>query len=210
MEKKYPFPVFVLPQSIKFKLNGKTNHKELFTVYNPYGFAIKYKIYSTCSFKYSISDPEGEIQPDSSVDIIVRHNAPTISNCGTIDKFRINTCDIITEKITGRKSIEVILLECEDEIATESSARRTDSSSREQMREHNILVSKKSFVFIATIAAIAMLVWLPLKDTGEKHDSLPDYLHLTCISKIAVSFLIGAISTYHLFSFHNHNRALTM
>lgn len=56
-------------------------------------------VYSTCSFKYSISDPEGEIQPDSSVDIIVRHNAPTISNCGTIDKFRINTCDIITEKV---------------------------------------------------------------------------------------------------------------
>lgn len=54
--------------------------------------------------KYSVIDPEGSIGPHMLVDIVIRHNSPTASNCNVTDKFRISMQDHTTKQVPSFKS----------------------------------------------------------------------------------------------------------
>lgn len=44
-------------------------------------------------------DPEGSIGPHMLVDIVIRHTAPTQTNCNVTDKFRISMQDHSTQQV---------------------------------------------------------------------------------------------------------------
>ena len=59
----------------------------------------------TAPNKYTVVDPEGSIKPQCCIDIVVRHNATTPSNCNVTDKFRIQMQDYTTKQVTLNFSI---------------------------------------------------------------------------------------------------------
>ncbi|CAH0754142.1 unnamed protein product [Bemisia tabaci] len=103
-------PFFVFPSSLTFYLEDRTSHKQILTLYNPYEFPIRFKVLCTRSKNYSVVDSEGLIKSLNRIDIVVRHNAPTIANCGVIDKFRIQMIDATTRQVIGKKDVIATLI----------------------------------------------------------------------------------------------------
>ncbi|XP_050437206.1 motile sperm domain-containing protein 1-like [Adelges cooleyi] len=110
----YKVPVFVSPQSLTFSLDDKTSHRQIITLFNPYDFPVKFKVFCTCTKKYTVVEPEGSINASSRVDIVVRHNAPAPAFCDIKDKFRIQMQYYTTKKVIGHKDVETILLRSSD------------------------------------------------------------------------------------------------
>jgi hypothetical protein len=51
-----------------FISDDPTTFSQVLTVYNPYDFAVRYKVLCTAPTKYSIAEPQGEIRAQHSVD----------------------------------------------------------------------------------------------------------------------------------------------
>ncbi|XP_075227801.1 motile sperm domain-containing protein 1-like [Lycorma delicatula] len=111
-------PVFVFPYSINFYLEDKATHKQILTVYNPYECAVLFKVLCTAPKKYTVVDPEGSIKPQSCIDIVVRHNVVSPSNCNVTDKFRIQMRDCITKQMIGKRDVTATLLSGDKERST--------------------------------------------------------------------------------------------
>lgn len=111
-------PVFVFPYSINFYLEDKATHKQVLTLYNPYECAVLFKVLCTAPKKYTVVDPEGSIKPQSCIDIVVRHNIVSPSNCNVTDKFRIQMRDCITKQVIGRRDVTATLLSGDRERST--------------------------------------------------------------------------------------------
>ncbi|XP_001950125.2 motile sperm domain-containing protein 1 [Acyrthosiphon pisum] len=103
-------PVFVSPQSLTFSLEDKQSHRQIITLFNPYDFPVRFKVFCTCTKKYTVVEPEGSISASSRVDIVVRHNAPAPAFCDIRDKFRIQMQYYTTKKVIGYKDVETILV----------------------------------------------------------------------------------------------------
>ncbi|KAL5236373.1 hypothetical protein ACI65C_003783 [Semiaphis heraclei] len=107
-------PVFVSPQSLTFSLEDKPSHRQIITLFNPYDFPVRFKVFCTCTKKYTVVEPEGSINASSRVDIVVRHNAPAPAFCDIRDKFRIQMQYYTTKKVIGHKDVETILVRSSD------------------------------------------------------------------------------------------------
>lgn len=60
---------------------------------------IIFSVMCTAPNKYTVVDPEGSIKPQCCIDIVLRHNATTSSNCHVTDKFRIQMQDLTTKQV---------------------------------------------------------------------------------------------------------------
>ncbi|KAL1123109.1 hypothetical protein AAG570_002197 [Ranatra chinensis] len=102
-------PVFVFPPEVKFYVSDQTTHKKVLTLYNPYDFAVRFKVLCTSPNKYTVVDPDGSIKPRCCVDIVVRHNAVSLANSNVTDKFRIQMQDHATKQVIGRRDVPATL-----------------------------------------------------------------------------------------------------
>ncbi|XP_006817193.1 motile sperm domain-containing protein 1-like, partial [Saccoglossus kowalevskii] len=109
-------PVFVFPTELVFYADDKSSHKQVLTVYNPYEFALKFKVLSTSPKKYVVVDAEGTIKPGNCVDIVIRHADFREALIGSRDKFRLNIYEHGQKKIIGKKDIPAILIASSGEI----------------------------------------------------------------------------------------------
>ncbi|XP_057654003.1 motile sperm domain-containing protein 1-like [Diorhabda carinulata] len=125
-------PVFVFPNCLKFYVGTKSSHKQIMTLYNLYDFTVRFRILSTAPSKYAVTEAEGTIGPHMSVDIIIRHVSPIITNCNITDKFRISMQDNTTKEFIGKRDIEAVLLSGEVEnISNDGDFENLPSSDRE-------------------------------------------------------------------------------
>lgn len=95
-------PVFVFPASLVFYADDQSSQKQVMTLYNPYDFALRFKVLSTAPRKYVVLDAEGTIKPRCCIDIVVRHNAILPCNYGVVDKFRVQMSE--PSSVVGRRS----------------------------------------------------------------------------------------------------------
>ncbi|XP_073991862.1 motile sperm domain-containing protein 1-like [Rhodnius prolixus] len=102
-------PVFAFPSSVDFYLGSQSTYKRVVTLYNPYEFAVRFKVYCTAPDKYIVVDPEGSIKPMCQIDLVFRHNALIPANCNVTDKFRIQLQDHATKQVIGKKDIPATL-----------------------------------------------------------------------------------------------------
>jgi len=82
-------PVFVFPSSLSFYADDSSSFKQILTLYNPYDFGVRFKVFSTAPHKYTVVDPEGVIKPRCYVDIVVRINDVSSPKQSRPDEFRI-------------------------------------------------------------------------------------------------------------------------
>ncbi|TWW55831.1 Motile sperm domain-containing protein 1 [Takifugu flavidus] len=102
-------PVFVFPTELVFYGDDQTSHKQVLTLYNPYEFALKFKVLCTSPNKYTVVDATGAVKPQCCVDIVIRHRDVRACHYGVYDKFRLQVSEQSQRKALGRKEVTATL-----------------------------------------------------------------------------------------------------
>ncbi|XP_074134028.1 motile sperm domain-containing protein 1 isoform X1 [Sminthopsis crassicaudata] len=131
-------PVFVFPTELIFYADDQSTHKQVLTLYNPYEFALKFKVLCTTPNKYVVVDAAGAVKPQCCVDIVIRHRDVRACHYDVIDKFRLQVSEQSQRKALGRKEIIATLLPSAKEQRKEVEEKRikehlTESVFLEQM-----------------------------------------------------------------------------
>ncbi|XP_011500074.1 PREDICTED: motile sperm domain-containing protein 1-like [Ceratosolen solmsi marchali] len=194
-------PVFVFPQNITFYLDDQSTHKQILTLYNPYDFPVKFKIFCTAPNKYVVVDPEGTIKARSCVDIVVRHIALSLLNC-TIDKFRIQMLEYPNKQIIGKREVEAKVVsgipEPLEKVTPEPELFQQIPSTGKNQQSYALMTHNKSVTrdtnYVALLAGIICIAGLLLPTEGERNLRIPDYLHLSIHLKLILSFVLGMVT----------------
>lgn len=197
-------PVFVFPTSLTFYADDQTSHKQVLTLYNPYDFALKFKVFSTTPRKYVVVDAEGTIKPHCCIDIVIRHNLILPSNYGVTDKFRIQMAEYGHRQVIGKKDIPSTLLAMKPDVSSSSGDIEhfeqllSPSMSHTQAQQYSIggprtVHGGTSPNLIVVFAAIICIAALMLPTEGEEH-SLPSYLRLSVPLKLIFAYTLGLVT----------------
>ncbi|RZC33113.1 motile sperm domain-containing protein 1-like [Asbolus verrucosus] len=191
-------PVFVYPTELIFYIANQVTHKQLLTLYNPYDFPVKYQVFANTTDRYGVVDPKGTIAAHSYVDLLVRHNAPTQSNCHTRDKFMITMQDATTNQILGKRCVLATLLPGDKDSSIDESSHSSytaceSSPVRERTRTNEPEASVKQY-FIALSVVFIIVLLLPTKCDEREESSIPAYLHIAVPIKVIVSYVLGLIT----------------
>nr|CAD7262260.1 unnamed protein product [Timema shepardi] len=183
-------PVFVYPTPITFYLEDQTTHKQVLTLYNPYEFAIRFKVLCTAPSRYTVVDPEGSIRPRCCIDIVLRHNAVLPANCNVTDKFRVQMQNHATKKVIGKQDVSATLLP----------GKPTGSLSETEVFQH--LPSRVDYPdsariqtpnHIVVVAAVVCIVALLLPTQGDEDSRFPSYLYLTSHLKLIFAYVLACL-----------------
>ncbi|KAG7302034.1 hypothetical protein JYU34_013489 [Plutella xylostella] len=207
------FPVFVFPVSLEFYLSARHTHKQLLTLYNPYDFAVNFKVLCTSPNKFTVIDPEGVIAPQSCIDIVVRYTQPSVAHCSTTEKFRITMYDRNTQQALGKRDIPTKLIEGEPLSShpesmsdsfhplltkpvamkpVEETTRVTSCNHPHNMRQRE--QQPVNVVAVAvSICCIAALL-LPTQPETVVETQWPEWLHIGSNLKLVFSFVLGLVS----------------
>ncbi|XP_064615138.1 LOW QUALITY PROTEIN: motile sperm domain-containing protein 1-like [Liolophura sinensis] len=200
-------PVFVFPTSLTFYSDDQSSHKQVVTLYNPYDFAIRFKVLCTAPRKYSVVDSEGTIKPRCCVDIVVRHTDICINHEGIRDKFRIHVSEHGQKKVLGRKDVLSVLLPTREKTPPpeehfESLPPMSMSPGHSQqplVHRHTpgrpLPVASGPGVLVVCIGMVCIAaLMLPGPTQGEKNTSLPEYLHLSLHQKLIAAYILGLVT----------------
>lgn len=194
-------PIFVFPQSINFYLDDQTTHKQVLTLYNPYEFAVRFKVMCTAPNKYTVVDPEGSIKPQCCIDIVVRHNATTSSNCNITDKFRIQMQDLTTKQVIGKRDVTARLVPGIHDTASERDRDNFQQmplvSGAQSPQQQQYLVrdgrSGRTAApnYVALAVGVVCCVALMLPTEGDKS---PAPFHLSVNFKLVLAYVLGLVT----------------
>ncbi|XP_012529642.1 motile sperm domain-containing protein 1 [Monomorium pharaonis] len=196
-------PIFVFPQSITFHLEDQSTHKQVLTLYNPYEFAVKFRVLCTAPYKYQVVDPEGVIKASSCVDIVIRHTAVSVTNCNIVDKFRIQMYEYPNKQVIGKRDVEAKLLPGVMETAGRATPdpdifQQLPVNENRQQEPYAIISRNKAIDrgtnYVALIAGLICIIGLLLPTEGEQNHRLPEYLHLSVNFKLIFSFVLGMVA----------------
>ncbi|EDM13253.1 motile sperm domain containing 3, isoform CRA_a [Rattus norvegicus] len=103
-------PVLVFPPDLVFRADQRSGPRQLLTLYNPTGTALRFRVLCTAPAKYTVFDAEGYVKPQSCIDIVIRHVAPIPSHYDVQDRFRIELSEEGAEgRVVGRKDVTSVL-----------------------------------------------------------------------------------------------------
>ncbi|CAF0718542.1 unnamed protein product [Adineta steineri] len=194
-------PFFCSSNSLLFYLDDSNTFSQVLTLYNPYDFAVRYKVLCTAPRIYSIAESQGEIRPQHSVDTIVRllDTSSSSSNQNVAHKIRIQYFDRRKpQDLLGKRDITCTILSYKpseenfDEESNHSSSRiRTATITNiSQQETRDPLV-----IFILSILGVLCALILILPDNENKLNThLPTYLHMTTNSKVIASYILGLLT----------------
>ncbi|KAJ1522361.1 hypothetical protein ONE63_002653 [Megalurothrips usitatus] len=194
-------PVFVFPQSIAFYLDDQTTHKQVLTLYNPYDFAVRFKVMCTAPNKYTVVDPEGSIKPQCCIDIVVRHNATTPSNCNITDKFRIQMQDHVTKQLIGKRDVTARLVQGTHDTSSERDRDNfqqlpiVSGGQSPQQQQYLVREGRPGRAgtpnYVAVAVGVLCCVALMLPTEGDRISSP---LHLSVNFKLVLAYVLGLVT----------------
>ncbi|KAM7389416.1 hypothetical protein PAMP_023397 [Pampus punctatissimus] len=196
-------PVFVFPTELVFYADEQTSHKKVLTLYNPYEFALKFKVLCTAPNKYTVVDATGAVKPQCCVDIVIRHRDVRACHYGVYDKFRLQVSEQSQRKALGRKEVTATL---------RPSASQEPSSPRPQDEERRIKELTDSEFFeqtafqtesrpvaggpslLTVLLGLVCMAALMLPTLGEQESTVPVYLHLSVNKKLVAAYVLGLLT----------------
>lgn len=197
-------PVFVYPTPITFYLDDQTSHKQVLTLYNPYEFPIRFRVLCTAPNKYTVVDPEGSIRPRCCIDIVVRHNAVSPSNCNITDKFRVQMQNHSTRQVIGKQDVAATLMQGKPSSnALDSSEEflRLPANPSSIHHQFGLVRDSRQVVgryqtpnYVVLLAAIVCIGALLLPTQGDQGTAIPIYLHLSSNLKLIFAYVLGMVT----------------
>ncbi|XP_063288101.1 motile sperm domain-containing protein 1 isoform X1 [Pelobates fuscus] len=197
-------PVFVFPTELIFYADDQSTHKQVLTLYNPYEFALTFKVLCTSPSKYIAAETTGAVKPQCCVDIVIRHKDVRASHFGVVDKFRLYVFEQSQKKTLGRKEVIATLLpSAKGQQHKEEEEKRFKN---EHMAEH-VFHEHKPYkpdvgsppsgpsllvVFLIIICTAALM----LPTLGDIESMVPLYLHLSVRMKLVAAYVLGLITMY--------------
>lgn len=196
-------PVFVFPQSLTFYADEQSSHKQVLTVYNPYEFALRFKVLCTAPSRYTVVDSDGVIKPRCCIDIVIRHIdvQPDITQQ---DKFRLHIFEHGLQKVIGKKEIMAVLQpsrterqqKTKEQPSTRRGTRRIGGSSVtvEQFTDSGFGGQQGPSLWVIMMAVFCIIaLMLPLEGDRQRSE-LPQYLLLSVNQKLLAAFILGLIT----------------
>ncbi|RLW02628.1 hypothetical protein DV515_00007157 [Chloebia gouldiae] len=195
-------PVFVFPTELIFYADDQSTHKQVLTLYNPYEFALKFKVLCTTPNKYAVVDATGAVKPQCCVDIVIRHRDVRASYYGVIDKFRLQVSEQSQRKALGKKEIIATLLPSakEQQQQKEEEEKRIKEHLAESVFFEQTLCQPENrtassgpsllTVFLGVVCVAALM----LPTLGEMESLVPLYLHLSVNQKLVAAYVLGLIT----------------
>ncbi|KAK7790877.1 hypothetical protein R5R35_010745 [Gryllus longicercus] len=199
-------PVFVYPQQIAFYLDDQSTHKHIITLYNPYDFTIRFRVLCTAPNKYTVVDPEGAIRSHNCIDIVVRHNAVSPTNCNITDKFRIQMRNYTTRQVIGKQDVPATLLPGKPIVIATSTNdpeefQKLPKATASVQQQFGLVRDQRAVPgriqtpnYIVVTAALICIGALLLPTQGEKESRIPVYLHLTINLKLIFAYVLGLVT----------------
>lgn len=197
-------PVFVFPTELVFYADDQTSHKQVLTLYNPYEFALKFKVLCTAPNKYNVVDATGAVKPQCCVDIVIRHRDVRACHFGVYDRFRLQVSEQSQRKALGRKEVSATL---------RPSAAQDPSSPRPQDDERKLKepMSESEFFeqtsyqtesrpvaggpsLLTVLLGLVCMAALMLPTLGEQETTVPVYLHLSVNKKLVAAYVLGLLT----------------
>ncbi|CAL1614113.1 unnamed protein product [Knipowitschia caucasica] len=195
-------PVFVFPTELVFYADDQSSHKQVLTLYNPYEFALKFKVLCTAPNKYNVVDATGAVKPQCCVDIVIRHRDVRSCHFGVYDKFRLQVSEQSQRKALGRKEVTATLRPSsahdpptprppDEERRKEHSA---DSEFYEQTYHAEPRPSAGGPSLLTVLLGLVCMAALMLPTLGENESSVPLYLHLSVNKKLVAAYVLGLLT----------------
>ncbi|XP_030595359.1 motile sperm domain-containing protein 1 isoform X2 [Archocentrus centrarchus] len=197
-------PVFVFPTELVFYADEQSSHKQVLTLYNPYEFALKFKVLCTAPNKYTVVDATGAVRPQCCVDIVIRHRDVRACHYGVYDKFRLQVSEQSQRKALGRKEVTATL---------RPSASQEPPSPRPQDEERRITEQFGDGEFfeqtafqtesrpvaggpslLTVLLGLMCMAALMLPTLGEQESTVPVYLHLSINKKLVAAYVLGLLT----------------
>ncbi|XP_036404773.1 motile sperm domain-containing protein 1-like [Megalops cyprinoides] len=205
-------PVFVFPTELAFYADEQASHKQVLTLYNPYEFALKFKVLCTAPNKYAVVDATGAVKPQCCVDIVIRHRDVRACHYGVIDKFRLQVSDQNQSKALGRKEVIATLLPSATLEPQLSQSQEEEEEEKRRMKERlaervffeqaafqtesrTVSGGPSAFTVLVGVLCVAALM---LPTLGEQGTSVPVYLHLSVNKKLAAAYVLGLLTMVFL------------
>ncbi|XP_011799347.1 PREDICTED: motile sperm domain-containing protein 3 [Colobus angolensis palliatus] len=191
-------PVLVFPPDLVFRADQRSGPRQLLTLYNPTGTALRFRVLCTAPAKYTVFDAEGYVKPQSCIDI----------HYDVQDRFRIELSEEGAEgRVVGRKDITSVLrapaypLELQgqpDPAPHPGPPAGTPPPTARHFQEHprQQLATSSFLLFLLTgIVSVAFLL-LPLQD--ELSSQLPQVLHVSLGQKLVAAYVLGLLTMVFL------------
>ncbi|XP_055148588.1 motile sperm domain-containing protein 3 isoform X4 [Symphalangus syndactylus] len=191
-------PVLVFPPDLVFRADQRSGPRQLLTLYNPTGTALRFRVLCTAPAKYTVFDAEGYVKPQSCIDI----------HYDVQDRFRIELSEEGAEgRVVGRKDITSVLrapaypLELQgqpDPAPHPGPPAGTPPPTARHFQEHprQQLATSSFLLFLLTgIVSVAFLL-LPLQD--ELGSQLPQVLHVSLGQKLVAAYVLGLLTMVFL------------
>ncbi|KPP66789.1 motile sperm domain-containing protein 1-like, partial [Scleropages formosus] len=187
-------PVFVFPTELVFYADEQSSHKQVLTLYNPYEFALKFKVLCTAPNKYAVVDATGAVKPQCCVDIVIRHRDVRACHYGVIDKFRLQVSEQSHRKALGCKEVMATLLPSASQESSSPRPQEEERKMKERLTESTFfeqasfqpesrMVSGGPSALTILLGVVCVIV-LMLPTLGELESVVPVYLHLSVNKKL--------------------------
>ncbi|KAF1748414.1 hypothetical protein GCK72_024881 [Caenorhabditis remanei] len=188
-------PVFLNTTELQFRLSEKSQAK-LFTLYNPFGHPITYKILCTATRNYTVNETSGTLQAKCCQDIVVRciQRLPV----GNVDKLKIEICKKGAPTSSGSCVLNLLTISNNTPDPEErfermaQSNRMSTSTSSERGNDRN-----QSNMWICLVVGLCCAIALFCPTSGEaesKSSSVPPILHMSSQQKLVASYILGIVS----------------
>ncbi|KAK3594909.1 hypothetical protein CHS0354_020566 [Potamilus streckersoni] len=192
-------PVFVSPTVLYFYSNDQSSHKQKLIVYNPYNYAVKFKVLCNAPQKYSVMNSEGTIGPQCRVDVFIRHQDISINHEGVKDKFRVHLIEVGLKRIIGTRDFIAVLLpskrissDSENQFHSLPPGHRRDAAVGSATNTRTDAANERQVPgMLIAVTAILCIIALMLPLEGDIVSKIPEYLHLTVNQKLIAAYILG-------------------
>ncbi|XP_058253702.1 motile sperm domain-containing protein 1 isoform X2 [Hemibagrus wyckioides] len=184
--------------------NEQASHKQVLTLYNPYEFALKFKVLCTAPNKYAVVDATGAVKPQCCVDIVIRHRDVRACHYGVIDKFRLQVSEQSQKKALGRKEVMATLLPSATQEQPQSRPQEDERRMKEQLTD-SLFFEQTAFQtesraasggpsVLTVLLGLVCMAALMLPTLGEQESTVPVYLHLSVNKKLVAAYVLGLLT----------------
>ncbi|KAM4554992.1 motile sperm domain-containing protein 1 isoform 2-T2 [Odontesthes bonariensis] len=197
-------PVFVFPTELVFYADEQTSHKQVLTLYNPYEFALKFKVLCTAPNKYTVVDSTGAVKPQCCVDIVIRHRDVRACHYGVYDKFRLQVSEQSQRKALGRKEVTATLRPSASQEPPSPRPQDEERRIKEQFADSEFFEQTSSQTesrpaaggpsLLTVLLGLVCMAALMLPTLGEHESTVPVYLHLSVNKKLVAAYVLGLLT----------------